>query len=61
LHQQEKIDHLAKSMGLLGGAGWEFVSTAEFQDRIDVCTVFSAYFKRPVLEGRKVEEEGFFS
>ena len=43
-------------LGLLGERGWELVSIMEQPDHWDVCTTTSAYLKRPVLEGREVDQ-----
>lgn len=47
---------LLQVAGLLGAAGWELVTLDQQPDRLDICTVSSMYFKRPMLEGRAVDE-----
>ena len=43
-------------LGLLGERGWELTSLMEQPDHWDVCTTMSAYLKRPMLEGRALDE-----
>lgn len=47
---------MVQVMGLLGGGGWEMVTLGQEPDRVDICTVTAAYFKRPAVEGRAVDE-----
>lgn len=53
---RETKEPFACIIGRLGWAGWEMISSIELQDRMDICTVFTTYFKRPVKEGRPVTE-----
>ena len=46
----------AEGMGRLGGFGWELVQIQEKEDGWDVSTATSAFFKRPVQEGRSIDD-----
>lgn len=51
------IDPFPKAMALLGAAGWELVSVQH--DSVEVQYLFGrkiAYFKRPVVAGRAINE-----
>lgn len=56
VNDKEKNLQLVGAIGLLGGAGWEMVNLTQEPDRVDICTVTSVYFKRPMLEGRAADE-----
>ena len=46
----------AEGMGRLGAFGWELVQIQEKEDGCDVSTVTSAFFKRPVQDGRSIDD-----
>lgn len=52
-------DLFGKALGLLGNGGWELVSLFESRMNADISTVFTAYFKRIIMEGRAADEPRF--
>ena len=46
----------AAEMGRLGSFGWELVQVQEKEDGWDVSNIISAFFKRPVKEGRPIND-----
>ena len=56
VNDKSKTASFIQIMGLLGGGGWELININQEPDRMERCTISSAYFKRVVIAGRNVDE-----
>lgn len=56
INDKSKQFSFAQGLGLLGTGGWELVSINQEPDRGDLCTITSAYMKRPIVDGRGINE-----